>query len=147
VARTDRLARCALLAVDDRSRDEAALDEGIGGLRRGPEGRARLHGLARDHLVEVAPADDVAVWGKVRVVGPGELEGDAVRDRPEAVIALVVGERVGQPHVVQLAHRPRGQPVAARLLAWEPLLLDDEHPPALLGEPVRRRRTRPSYAD
>ncbi len=147
VARPDRFARAALLAVDDRARDETALDERIGGFRRGPHGGARLHRLARDHLVEVAPADDVAVRGKVRVVGPGELEGDAVRDRPEAVVALVVGERVGEPHVVELAHRPGGQPVPARLLAWEALLLDDEHPPALLGEPVRRRRARRSSAD
>src|SRR2546423_1673545 len=95
VARSDCLARAALLAVDDRSRDETALDERIGGLGRGPEGGARLHGLARDHLVEVAPADDVPVRGIVRVVRPGELEGDAVRDRPEAVAAVVAPEGVG----------------------------------------------------
>src|SRR5207248_9059132 len=76
-ARTDRLARAAILAVDDRAGDEAALDEGIGRLGGRPEGGARLHGSARDHLVEVAPADDVPVRREVRVVGPGELEGDA----------------------------------------------------------------------
>ena len=57
------------------------------------------------------------------------------------------GERLGQSHVVELADRPRGEAVAAGLLAREALLLDDEHAVAALGEPVRGRGTGRSAAD
>ena len=40
---------------------------------------------------------------------------------------------------MELADGPRGQAVAAGLLAREALLLDDEHPVAALGEPVAPR--------
>jgi hypothetical protein len=62
------------------------------------------------------------------VVGPLELERDPVRDRAQAVEPLVVARGARRAHVLELAHGPRRQAVAARLLAWEALLLDDEDP-------------------
>src|SRR5581483_5816762 len=77
----------------------------------------------------------------------GELERDAVRDRAEAVEALVSREPVLQPHVVELPHRARREAVAARLLAREALAFDREHAPPAAREPVRRGGTRGSGAD
>jgi len=81
------------------------------------------------------------------MLGPGQLEGHTVRDRTQPVEAVELGERVGESHVVELAHGPRGQAVATRLVARKALLLDDEHAPAALREPVRRSRARRTRAD
>ena len=56
---------------------------------------------------------------------------------PQAVVALELPERLGEAHVVQLPHCPRREPVAARLVAREALLLDHEDPVPALREPVR----------
>ena len=93
-----------------------------------------------DHLVEVAAAHDISVRREVGVLGPRQLERHSVADRPQPVEALEVGERLGETHVVELAHGPRREAVAARLLAREALLLDDQHPVPALGEPVARPR-------
>ena len=95
----------------------------VAGQRVAPAFTARVG----DHLVELAAPHHVPVGREVGVLGPGQLEGDAVGDRPQPVEALELRERVGETHVVELADRPRSQPVAARLLAREALLLDDEH--------------------
>ena len=81
------------------------------------------------------------------MLGPGELERHAVADRAQTVEALELRERLGQAHVVELAHRPRREAVAAGLLAGEALLLDDQDPVAALGEPVAGRGARRSAAD
>ena len=81
------------------------------------------------------------------MVGPGELEGDAVRDRAQPVEALELGELVGEAHVVQLAHRARREPVAAGLLAGKVLLLDHEDAVPARREPVGGRRPGRSRAD
>jgi hypothetical protein len=70
-----------------------------------------------------------------------------VGDGAKAVDAVVVREGVGEPHVVELLDRPRGQPVAARLLAREPLAFDEHGVEAVLGRPVGRRRARGPATD
>ena len=72
-----------------------------------------------------------------------------MRHRAQAVVALErPASALGQPHVVELADGPGRQAVTAGLLAGEALLVDDEHPVALLREPVGRRRTgRPATDD
>ena len=62
------------------------------------------------------------------MLGPLELEGDAVRDRAQAVVAQEPRELAREAHVVELADGPRREAVAAGLLARELLLLDHEHP-------------------
>ena len=70
-----------------------------------------------------------------------------MRDRPQPVEALELRERVGEAHVVELANGPRREPVAARLLAREALLVDHQDPVAERREPVRGRRARRPRAD
>ena len=103
-----------------------------------PERRPGLHGPVRHHLVEVPAAHHVSVVRKVGVLGPAQLQGDAVGHRAQALVALETGELVGEPHLVELAHGPRGQAVAAGLLAGEALLVDDAAP----GGPAARASTR-----
>ena len=95
---------------------------GLDRLGRRPERRAGLHRPLGDHLVELAAPHDVAVGREVGVLGPGELERDAVGDRAQPVEALELRERLGETHVVELADRPRREAVAAGLLAGEALL-------------------------
>ena len=141
VARPDRLGDPGLLALHHRAAHEAVLDQRLDGLGGRPERRARLHRDVGDHLVEVAPTHDVAVVGKVGVVGPRQLERDAVPDRPQAVEALELGEALARGPCRSSCFTARGrEAVAARLLTGEPLLLDHQHPVAALGEPVRGRR-------
>ena len=100
-----------------------------------------------DHLVELAAAHDVAVVGEAGMLGPGHLEGDAVGDGPQPVVAVVVLEAIGQAHVVERGHRPRGEAVAAGLVAGEQLLLDDEDVVAGSGQPVGGGGTGRAAAD
>jgi hypothetical protein len=79
---------------------------------------------------------------KVRMLGPGELQRDAVRHGSQALIAVEVLQPTRQAHVVELAHRTRRQTVPAGLLAREALLVHHEHGMAVLREPVGRRRAR-----
>ncbi len=81
------------------------------------------------------------------MLGPRELEGDAVRDRPQPVEALEVDETLAQAHVVQLANRARRESVSARLLARKVLAFDDRDSPPTRREPVRRRRAGRSRTD
>src|SRR5581483_10913554 len=127
--------------------DEPVLDDRSDRLRTGPQLRPRVDGPLGDHRVEIPAPHDVAVGREDRMVGPGELERDAVRDRAEAVEALVSREPVLQPHVVELPHRARREAVAARLLAREALAFDREHASPAAREPVRRGGTRGSGAD
>src|SRR5205814_7574512 len=69
-------------------------------------------------------------------------------DGAETAEAVVAGEVLGQAHVLQLSDGPRRQPVAARLLAGEALLLDEEHVVTGPRQPVRTGRPgRPSPHD
>ena len=70
-----------------------------------------------------------------------------MRDRAQAVEAQVLRERLGEADVVELTDRPRRQAVAARLLAGELLLLDDEHAMAGLREPEPGRGARGTATD
>ena len=81
------------------------------------------------------------------MIGPGQLERDAVADRAQPVEALELREAVGETHVVELAHRAGREAVAARLLAGEALLVDHDDTVAERREPVRGRRSRRSGAD
>src|SRR5439155_23921374 len=92
-------------------------------------------------LVEVLAGDHVAVVGEVRVARPAQLERPAERDRPEAVEAMVAGQRASQPDVLQLPDRARREAVAAGLLPRVALLLDQQDVVAALGQPVGARRS------
>ena len=127
--------------------DEAAVDHRRDRLGLLPQGGARLHGPLGHQVVEVVAGDDVAVGREVGVLGPAQLERAAEGDRPQAVEAVVLGQLVGQAHVLELAHRPGRQAVAARLLAGEALLLDEEDVVAGLGQPVGARRPGRAAAD
>ena len=100
----------------------------------------RRPGLGRpagDQGVEVLAGDDVAVGRQVGVRRPGQLEGLAEGVGAEAVVAVTGGgELVGQAHVLELAHRAGGEPVAAGLLPGEALALDHGHVVAGRGQPV-----------
>src|SRR5581483_1461882 len=140
IARADVLRPVRTVSANLYTLDEPAVDDRRDGLRARPQGRPALHGPLGDHLVEVAAAHDVAVGRELGVMGPLELEGDAVADRAEPVEALEALQRAGETHVVQLAHGPGRETVAAGLLARETLALDHQHPVAALGEPERGRR-------
>ncbi len=128
-------------------RDEAALEDRRGRLGVLPDGRSGLHRVVGDHLVEVATAHDVSERRQVGMLGPLELERDAVRERAEAVEAVEVRESLAEAHVVELPHRSGREPVAARLLARERLLLDEEDIVTRRREPVRGRGARRATAD
>ena len=81
------------------------------------------------------------------MLGPLELERDAVRECAEAVEAVEVRESLAEPHVVELPYRSGREPVAARLLAGERLLLDEEDVVTRRREPVRGRGARRATAD
>ena len=83
---------------------------------------------------------------EIGVIGPGQLEGDAVPDRSQAVEALELRELVGEAHVVELAHRARRETVATRLLAREALLVDHHDAVPERREPVGGGRSRRSGA-
>src|SRR5262249_53941939 len=100
-----------------------------------------------DDGVQLAAAHDVAVRWEIRVLGPLELERDAVRDRPEAVEAEELLELWAEAHVVELADRPRREPVSACLLPRELLALDDEHAVPGAPEPVAGRGAGGTPAD
>ena len=57
------------------------------------------------------------------------------------------GQLVGEAHVLQLAHRAGGEPVAAGLLAGVVLALDHDHVVAGAGQPVGARRARGPATD
>src|SRR6185312_381301 len=99
------------------------------------------------HAVEVAAADDVAVVGEVGMRRPRELERHTVRDRAQPVVSERTRQLGPEPHVLELADRPRREAVAAGLLAREALLLDDQHPVPGPRQPVPRGRTRWSATD
>ena len=105
-------------------------------------------GLLGHHRVEVAPAHHVAVARVHRVLRPGHLEGDAVGDAAQAVVAVVVGgDLLLEPHGPELGDRPRREAVAAGLLPRERLLLDDHHVAPGPAEPVPGRRAGRPAAD
>ena len=136
-----------LLVLDHRATDEAVVQHRTDRLGALLDAGPGLHRPVGDHLVEVAPAHHEPMARVVGVLGPPELEGDAVRDRPQAVVAVVAVEPPRQAHVGELLDRPGREAVAAGLLAGEPLLLDDHHVVARLGQPEGRRRSGRPAAD
>ena len=108
-----------------------------GGLGLIPHRGAGLLGVLGHEVIEVVARDDVAVGREVGVLGPAHLERVAERERPQPVVAVVLGERVGQAHVVELFDGPRGEPVAAGLLPRVVLALDHDDVMAGFGQPVR----------
>ena len=140
VAGPDRPDLVRFGVADHRAPEQPAVDDRGDRLRALPQRRPRLDRLFGDHLVELAPADDVAERREVGMLGPGELEGDAVRDRAQTVEALEAGEAIREAHVVELADGARREPVAAGLLARKVLLFDRHDRMATRREPVRRRR-------
>ncbi len=51
------------------------------------------------------------------MIGPPQLERDAVGAGPQAVVTMELRERLAEPHLLELVHRPWCEPVSARLLA------------------------------
>ena len=86
--------------------------------------------------VEVVAGDRVPVVRKARVLGPRQLDALTEAVGPQAPVAVGADQRTLDTHVGELADGPRGEPVAARLGAWEHLLLDHGHVPPGLGQPV-----------
>jgi hypothetical protein len=69
-------------------------------------------------------------------------------DAAQAVVAVVVGgDLLLEPHGPELGDRPRGEPVAAGLLAGEGLLLDDDDVATGSSQPVARRGPSGTTAD
>ena len=70
------------------------------------------------------------------MLGPLQLERDAVGHGPQPVVAVVVGgDGRLEPHVLELVDRPGGEAVAAGLVAGERLALEDADVVAGLGQP------------
>ena len=147
VAGSDLLVGSVGVAVQDRPGDQATVDDRLDGLGAGLEHGAGLHRPVGDHGVEVAAANDVPVGREVWVLGPAQLEGDAVGDRAQAFEAEVRFELVGQAEIFELADRSRRQPVPARLFPWKLLALDDEDSVAGAGEPRGAGRAGRARAD
>ena len=136
------------LVLDHRAAQQAVAVDGGQGLGALEQLGAAGLGLGGHHRVEVAPADDIAVAGVHRVLGPLHLEGDPVGDAAQAVVAVVVGrDLLLEAHVPQLGDGARGEAVAARLLAGEGLLLDDDDVAPGPGQPVGRGGARGAAAD
>ncbi len=135
-----------LLPVHDRAAHEPAIEDRRGRLGVLPHRRAGLHRVVGDHLVEVAPAHDVPERREVGMLGPLELERDAVGERAQAVEPVEVLEALAESHVAQLAHCTRGKAITTGLLTRERLLLDDEDVVTRRCEPVGRRRARGAAA-
>ena len=81
------------------------------------------------------------------MVGPGQVQRHPVGAGPQAVVAVRSGQCPVEAHVGELADRAWREPVAAGLLAGEVLLLDHDHVPAGVGQPVGARRARRAAAD
>ena len=130
-----------VLAMDARSPQEAAVEQGRGGLGLAPDGGARLLGPLRDLHVEVLARHHAAVGREVRMVGgPVELEGDAVGPGPKAADAVVRLDLAGHPDVQQGADGARGEAVAADLLTGVALLLEHQHVMPDPGQVIGGRR-------
>jgi hypothetical protein len=99
--------------------------------------RARLLCLAGEDLVEVEPGAHQAVAGVGGQLGPGQLQAHPPAEDAQAAVVQPAGllARV-DPHTVQLADRPRGEPVAADLLAREGGLVQQQHVQPGLGKVV-----------
>ena len=143
----DGVGGAGVLVDDGCPGDQAVLDDGLDRLGGRPQRRTGFHRALCDQVVELAAPHDIPVRREVGVGRPGQLERDAVADRPQAVDALEARQLVGQPHVVQLPHCARGEAVAARFLAREALLVDDGHAVPEHREPVGGRRAGRSRAD
>ena len=107
----------AVRALDVGAAHEAALDQRVQRLVALQEPCPGGFGVRGDEPVELAPAHDVAVLRVHRVRRPLELELPTHARRPQAVVAVEALELVAEAHVVELLDGPRGQAVAARLLA------------------------------
>ena len=70
------------------------------------------------------------------MLGPLELERDAVGEGAQPVEPMEVGQALDESHVVQLADCARRQTVTTRLFPRERLLLDDKDVVACLCEPI-----------
>ena len=124
--------------VHRRLEDLRALDEpGAGG-----------GGVPGQDLVELQAGADQPEAGEALQLGPGQLVGAAVGEDPQPVVARPSPLRGDvDPHVDERAHRARGQPVAADLVAGELRLLQQQHVAAGGGQAMRRRRPRRAGTD
>ena len=123
--------------VEDRAGDGSALVQ---------PGAVLLRMPGQD-VVEVEPGAHQAVVGVVGEVGPRHLEAMPTADDPQALVLDPARLVEVDAHPDELAHRARGQSVAADLLARERGLLEQQDVDARLGEIARRGRATRTGAD
>ncbi len=111
----------------------------LGGRQCGGAGR---QGGPAQPVVQLRPGHRRAVRGQ-RATGPRQLEHLAEAVGPEPVVDRVLPGPRAEPQPVQLTHRPRGQPVAAGLVAREGPPRRPAPPPAPTAPPRSRPPTRP----
>jgi len=124
------------LALGQRSALGRLAEDGCECLGALEDRGSRLGRTLDDDAVEVVTGDGVAVVGEMWVLGPAHLEGLAEAVGPQTVVTVRPLELVLHPHVGQLAHRARGEAVAAGLDPGEVFLLDERDVPAGIGEPI-----------
>lgn len=76
--------------------------------------------------VQLGPPHHVPVIGHARTLREGQFP-DAPAVDPHAVDPVELGNLLGQTHLLQVAHRAGGQPVAAGLIPRELGLVDEHH--------------------
>ena len=82
------------------------------------------------------------------MVGPGHLDEELLAGvGPKAGDAMELADCEVEAHLFEPVDRPRGQPVAAGLVAGMLLLLGQDHLMAIAGEPVGRGRPRRATTD
>ena len=147
VASAHLLGGPALLVLHHRTAHQAVVEDGRDRFAALTDGCSGGDGTVRDQLVEVAPAHDVAVAREHGMVGPLQLERDAVRAGAQAVVAVEPRERRAKTHLFELVHGSRRQSVAARLLPRVRLALEDDDLVSCSGQPIGRRRSGRATAD
>ena len=97
-------------------------------------GSARA-GVLRQNVIELGARQREAVAGEGCAFDPRKLESMPAADDAQTLVAYpAIGLGGGNPHEAELADRPRGQPIAADLVAWEARLLERDDAEALFGE-------------
>jgi hypothetical protein len=126
--------RVLALGADDRPPDQPVFDQRldhVGGLGQLSPGLDRGPG---QQLVEVGPGPGQPEGRVVLELGPGQLDHVAAAMHLEPGAARPGPVLLAQTHGVKGPHRPRGQPVAADLVAGVALLLAQQHPGAAVGQ-------------
>ncbi len=130
--------------------DDAAgdVEDGLGDADVLIEPRPRTDRLLREQRIEVGARADEAERRETGQLGPVQVQPLAAADDAQAaVVQPAVGLADVDAHVDERAGAPRGQPVAADLLAREGRLLDQRDIEPGAREPVRRAAAARAGAD